>query len=101
MQSLEGTPGKYLALAQFQSGVDSIGDTTVGYLSYTDKDGKYPIVPKAAAFLQFRTREGGWVRTHLVMHPYPKGAASVTAMLLQSKPWIIDQLSESVRDGLR
>ncbi len=96
----EGSPWKYLNPAMIQSGVTDQGSLVIGYIEATDRDTKYPIVPKAKPYLKFVAKDGEFVTTKLVMHPYLKGVPRVAQVLLESKPWIIDQLTDAVYEAL-
>ena len=99
-QAFEGSPWKYLNPAIIQSGVVEQGSLVIGYIEANDRDGKYPIVPKAAPYLKFVAEDGGFVKTKLVMHPYLKGAPHIEQLLLESKPWIEDQLEDALIEAL-
>lgn len=99
VKTSSGTVGKFLDPMMITSGISDVGSAVVGYIEYKDKEDKYPIVPKAAAFLQFRSESGGWVRTQLVMHPYPKAASTIEQLLSSSKPWILEQLEDAIYEA--
>lgn len=97
-----GTPNRYLDQKRLKTGVSDVGSAVVGFLEYEERQDKYPITPKTAAFLQFRgAKDNRWVRTHLVEHPYPKGAPAIAQLLRESKPWIFGELEDAVEEALR
>ena len=93
-------PGKFLDQSYIKTGVTDIGSTVVGFIEGEDKPGTYIITPKTKAFLQFTTKDYGFVKTKLVNHPYLKSAPMVERAILESKPWILDQLENAVIEAL-
>jgi hypothetical protein len=94
--AFEGKPGKFLSPTQMQSGVDVQGGLVIGYLSYEDKDGVYPIAPKNYRFLW--SKERNFFAHYVYRHPYPKGANWIEQYLNMSKPWIEAELTAALEE---
>jgi hypothetical protein len=94
----DGVPGRFLDPKQVQTGIEEQGALLIGYIQYSDKEGVYSIYPTKGPFLislkqQFFARE-------VHAHPFPKGAPMIERHLRESKPWIIDQLEDTVIEAL-
>jgi len=96
-ESFVGKPGMFLDRSQMDSGVDVQGSLVIGYLSYADKDGVYPIAPKQYAFLW--SKERNFFARYVYAHPYPKGANWITELLNTKKPWIEAELTQAFEDA--
>jgi|SRR5215469_5915626 len=98
VETFAGGGGKFLSRDQMDSGVETQGSLVIGYLSYTDKDGVYPISPKRYAFLFSKERH--FFARQVYAHPYPKGSNWVASLLANKKPWLEEQLSQAAEDAL-
>jgi len=93
---LSRTPGRFFDKAFLLSGVTSQGDTLIGYLEANDKPGLYSIFPVNKTYLINRPKNFFAREVH--RHPYLKPEAlHIETYLRESKPWILDQISEAVR----
>ncbi len=97
----EGIPGKFLDPSLISAGVETIGSTVIGYIEGQDKQGVYTILPTKAKILRFVSSSGELVRTRAVYrHPFLKSRPIIARFLDESKPWIVDQLEDTVIEGL-
>lgn len=97
----QNPPGKFVDPEYVQSGVEAQGSTLIGFIEAEDKPGTYPINPSKARALRFLTKDGTLIRTKHVNHPFMKGTPIVERLLLESKPWILDQLEMGVEGAIR
>jgi hypothetical protein len=92
-------PGKYIDPKTIVSGVTDVGSTIVGFIEATDKPGLYYIFPNYAKYLIFiGARDGKKVAARMVRHPYPRGTPLVISKMAELKPWIEDQLEDTIID---
>lgn len=93
---LSHTPGRFFDKTFLLSGVATQGDTLIGYLEANDKPGLYSILPTKHAFLINRPKNFFAREVH--RHPYLKPEAlHIETYLRDSKPWILEQITEAVR----
>ena len=94
-------PGKYIDPSYIQSGVDRLGSTMIGFVEIGDKPGVYAIYPTKANVLRFMSKSGDLVRTRRVLnHPYLKGAPVAERYLIESKPWVLEELNDAVIEAV-
>lgn len=92
-------PGKYLDPQYVDAIVEQRGDVLVGTLRVADKPGIYSIFPSKASVLRFIAKSGDIVFTQKVLrHPFPKGEVAIERYFLEKKPWLIEQIEDTVFD---
>lgn len=95
-------PLKFLDPKMIQSGTEEQGSMIIGFLEAEDKPGVYSIFPSKAKVLRFVAKSGEIVFAPKVLnHPFPKAAGHLNLYLEESKPWILDQLNDVVKDADR
>jgi hypothetical protein len=93
-------PLKFLDPKLVTSGVEEIGSSVIGFIEAEDKPGVYAIFPTKAKVLRFLSKSGEIVFAPKVLnHPFPKAAQHLNQYLLDSKPWIVEQLTNAVKDA--
>ena len=92
-------PGKFLDLKNLETGVEDQGQSVIGFISYEDKPGTYPIIATKSALLHFFWNKiGRWIVTKEVAHPFLKGTKIVAEELTSKHNWIIDELTTAVTE---
>lgn len=96
----ERGPAKYLDPSMAITAIDQIGTGVIGSVEIFQKEGRYVITAKGRA-LEFLTKGGELLYRKEVLHPYPKlDVPSLTRELTRLKPWIEDQLYDTLIESM-
>jgi hypothetical protein len=93
-------PGMFLDKSTVTTDVEDFYGSIIGSMAGRDKQGSYLITPTKQRALQFVAKSGDLVTTKLVRHPFLKTVPQIERVLLESKPWIIDQIEDTVIEAL-
>ncbi len=95
----EVVPLKYLDPKFVQSGTEELGSSIVGFIEADEKPGVYAIYPSKARVLRFISQSGEVVFVPKVLaHPFTRADRHLADYLARSKPWIVEQLEDSIKD---
>jgi hypothetical protein len=90
-------PGKFLDPTYVQAEVQDTGGLLIGSINAEDKPGYFSY--SKSNVMRFVAKSGDIVFTYKINeHPFPKGGPVVERYFREKKPWLIDQIEDTVFD---